>query len=60
MKKEAWIEGLREEFTAETDLSWLNSQGEPDIDYVEWLEALLFGVAEEVQAIKNTFAGEKK
>lgn len=30
---------LREKFEDQTGYSWQNSQGEPDIDYVMWLEA---------------------
>ncbi len=29
---------LREQFEKETGTPWTNKQGEPDIDYVEWLE----------------------
>lgn len=32
------VDYLRGQFKAETGISWINSQGEPDIDYVEWLE----------------------
>lgn len=31
-------EDLRIEFEKKYGINWLNSQGEPDIDYVEWLE----------------------
>lgn len=31
-------ETFREQFNDETGLDWLNSQDEPDIDYVLWLE----------------------
>lgn len=30
---------LKNKFFAETGAEWENSQGEPDIDYVNWLEA---------------------
>lgn len=30
---------LRVDFFNETGVEWENSQGEPDIDYVNWLEA---------------------
>ncbi len=30
---------LKNEFFAETGIEWENSQGEPDIDYINWLEA---------------------
>ncbi len=29
---------LRKEFEKEMKISWVNKQGEPDFDYVEWLE----------------------
>jgi hypothetical protein len=32
-------EACRKAFETETGISWQNSQGEPDIEYVEWLEA---------------------
>jgi len=31
-------EDLRQDFHNEQGIRWENSQGEPDIDYVEWLE----------------------
>lgn len=34
---------LRELFKKQTGINWLNSQGEPDIDYVEWLEHRIGG-----------------
>ncbi len=30
---------LKDEFFAETGIEWENDQGEPDMDYVNWLEA---------------------
>lgn len=33
------IEKLKEKFFEETGINWENSQGEPDIDYVKWLES---------------------
>jgi len=32
---------LRAQFEIETGITWTNSQGEPDIDYVAWLEKKL-------------------
>ena len=32
---------FRDQFEAETEIHWENEQGEPDIDYVEWLESQL-------------------
>ena len=29
---------LKKEFEEETGISWQNKQGEPDIDYVQWIE----------------------
>ena len=34
-------EALRKEFQRDTLSHWANSQGEPDIDYVHWLEGLV-------------------
>lgn len=31
-------EELRQEFERACEIKWENSQGEPDIDYVMWLE----------------------
>jgi hypothetical protein len=30
---------LQQQFEREMEIHWCNSQGEPDIDYVNWLEA---------------------
>lgn len=35
---------LREKFKTETGDNWENSQGEPDIDYVLWLESKLLAI----------------
>lgn len=32
------VQELREQFFYEEETNWENSQGEPDIDYVFWLE----------------------
>lgn len=32
---------LRDQFKGEEGINWMNSQDEPDIDYVEWLEGNL-------------------
>jgi hypothetical protein len=37
---------LREQFEKETGTRWINSQNEPDIEYVIWLEVKLNGVME--------------
>jgi hypothetical protein len=37
------MEKLREQFLEETDIYAINSQGEPDIDYVLWLEEKVLG-----------------
>lgn len=39
-------EELQHDFNNEQGINWLNSQGEPDIDYVMWLE-------NKILAIKN-------
>ncbi len=31
-------EDLRAEFEKEEGMSWMNEQGEPDVEYVWWLE----------------------
>ncbi len=31
-------EDLKQQFYNESGTEWVNSQGEPDIDYVQWLE----------------------
>lgn len=36
-------EELRAEFERETGVPWQNEQGEPDIDYVTWLERKVLG-----------------
>ena len=44
-------EDLRNEFKALSGDNWINSQGEPDIDYVSWLEKKLIknhGVSHDV------------
>jgi len=35
------MHSYREEFKKETGISWKNGDGEPDIEYVEWLEKKL-------------------
>jgi hypothetical protein len=42
---------LREQFEKETGTRWINSQNEPDIDYVCWLETKLNGV---IDALKKS------
>lgn len=37
---------LREEFRIETGGNWENSQNEPDVDYVLWLESRLIKVGD--------------
>jgi len=39
-------EQLQEQFEKETDLHWLNEEGEPDLDYVIWLEVNLINELE--------------
>ena len=48
-------EDLRNEFKALSGDNWINSQGEPDIDYVSWLEKKLIknhGVSHHVSESK--------
>lgn len=35
------VDSTRDQYEIETGKKWINSQGEPDIDYVIWLEALI-------------------
>lgn len=39
MKPSKRKEQLRTKFKVETGINYINSQGEPDIDYILWLEA---------------------
>lgn len=39
---------LRRKFKDEKGISWRNSHGEPDIDYVEWLEAKVIAAQPDV------------
>jgi len=41
MLKPYSMKKFRDQFEAETEIHWENEQGEPDIDYVEWLESQL-------------------
>lgn len=47
MNTEAQLQ-LREQFYKETGMMWENSDDEPDIDYVEWLEAKVIAVQNDV------------
>jgi hypothetical protein len=38
---------LRKKFEDEYDICWQNEDGEPDIDYVYWLEKYLYKVLPE-------------
>ncbi len=52
---------LRQRFEKETNAKWLNTQGEPDIDYVEWLEIKVYKQeANPVEPIVTPEACEKK
>ena len=37
---------LRDKFQQRLGIHWQNSQGEPDIEYVEWLESELIAMKE--------------
>lgn len=39
---------LRAKFELDTDITWTNSQGEPDIDYVYWLEQKVIELEKEI------------
>lgn len=47
MNKEAQLQ-LKDKFYKETGMNWENNDGEPDIDYVEWLEAKVIAVQNDV------------
>lgn len=44
----------REEFEKKTGYHWINSQGEPDIDYVDYLESKLEQAEKEVRIKQST------
>jgi hypothetical protein len=48
---------LKLEFEKETGIKWSNSQGEPDIDYVEWLEQRLMST-EQLKATKTAITAD--
>lgn len=37
---------LRNQFKKETETNWENSQGEPEIDYIYWLEEKIISLAD--------------
>ena len=44
---------LKEEFEKETETPWINSQGEPDIDYVDWLEAKIITLDKQIRDLEE-------
>ena len=49
---------LREQFEKETETQWINSQKEPDIDYVYWLEEKInkiHNVCHDVEELKDGY-----
>jgi len=44
---------LRKDFEKETGLNWINSQEEPDIDYVEWLENKIIDMDNNIDILLN-------
>lgn len=44
---------LNIQFKNETDISCVNSQGEPDIDYVHWLESKIISANAPIEEIKK-------
>jgi hypothetical protein len=46
-KLEIEREKLRRQFKNDNGVNWENSQGEPDIDYVRWLEEYIFNILPE-------------
>lgn len=49
---------LREQFEKETETHWINSQKEPDIDYVYWLEEKInkiHNVCHDVEELKDGY-----
>jgi len=47
---------LRELFYQNTGIEWKNSQGEPDIDYVAWLEDKLCRLHNSVEPLNKILA----
>ena len=45
-------EELKDRFKEETELDWLNSQGEPEIDYVAWLEQKITDIPSDDQIVQ--------
>jgi hypothetical protein len=50
---------LRKQFEDETGDHWTNSQGEPDIDYVSWLEQKLVKESDSLPCVSDRFDDEK-
>lgn len=49
-------EELKQEFKEESGTNWKNSQGEPDIDYVAWLESRVIGLSSSNSSLKEVIA----
>ncbi len=46
-------EELQHDFHNEQGINWLNSQGEPDIDYVMWLENKILAIKNNTPLLVN-------
>lgn len=44
---------LRDSFKKRSGINWHNSQGEPDIDYVEFLEGRLIEISQFIEGLKS-------
>ena len=44
---------LRKDFEKETGFNWINSQKEPDIDYVDWLENKIIDTDNNIDILLN-------
>lgn len=44
---------LREQFKTENGIEWKNEQGEPDIEYVNWLERKIANIAKPRRYTRN-------
>jgi len=51
---------IQKKYYDETGENWLNSQDEPDIDYVEWLEQSLVKESDSLPCVRLSFPSEKE
>lgn len=48
------IEALREQFKTETGENYINSQGEPDIEYMAWIEERLVKESDSLSCVSES------